>query len=59
MKTIEIIFNEQKPERPKVVTFSNVAYRLEAGCLVVTFSDAKDYIYPLHTIDRVKAWEGV
>lgn len=49
-------FNDGKPFRE--VTFENVkAWNVAEGCLWVVFNDQEytPYIYPLHTISRIKA----
>lgn len=45
-------FNDGKPF--KEVTFDNVFADIRDGCLYVSFKEGEHYIYPLHTISRVK-----
>lgn len=45
-------FNDGKPF--KEVTFDNVYSEIRDGCLYVSFKEGEYYIYPLHTISRVK-----
>lgn len=45
-------FNDGKPF--KEVTFDNVFADVRDGCLYVSFKEGEQYIYPLHTLSRVK-----
>lgn len=45
-------FNDGKPF--KEVTFDNVFAEVRGECLYVLFTKGEYYIYPLHTLSRIK-----
>lgn len=55
---VELIFKDEVKERKQVVLFADVTYyKLEEGTFQVQFGDENIlYVYPLHTISRIKIY---